>query len=385
GEAIVTAEAGAEFARARGVERTSGVILMLNVASSLFAQGQTERADELLEHALELDPPIGFRAPVQRLKLHSTLWSGDVGEAERLLQGWRTGLRQQLRIDVAQRLGLAIVAGEIALALGAVERAWAEVAVLLEPGHRVFPAYDLPLVWVAARVVSAARATGLQLSLAGSDDGVPPLGVGAALPTDSSTVLEVGLRAVLSASLDWPTAAPYKALFEAEFGGVRGTGTDAALWMLAAAECETPTVPVHLRAYAALRAAEAFARVADRASARSWAQIAREHAVPIGAGLVTARVVELERRVGPMAVGTRAAPPMADRASAAPELTLEVPLTERERQVLDLLAHGLSNRQIADRLFISAKTASVHVSNILRKTGSASRTEAAYVARSLRL
>jgi DNA-binding NarL/FixJ family response regulator len=56
-------------------------------------------------------------------------------------------------------------------------------------------------------------------------------------------------------------------------------------------------------------------------------------------------------------------------------------LTARERQVLDLIAEGLSNRQISERLFISAKTASVHVSNILRKLGAASRTEAVFLDR----
>ncbi|QAY60270.1 response regulator transcription factor [Microbacterium protaetiae] len=55
-------------------------------------------------------------------------------------------------------------------------------------------------------------------------------------------------------------------------------------------------------------------------------------------------------------------------------------LTSRERQVLDLLAEGLSNGQIAQRLYISTKTASVHVSAILRKLGVASRTEAAVLA-----
>jgi DNA-binding NarL/FixJ family response regulator len=55
-------------------------------------------------------------------------------------------------------------------------------------------------------------------------------------------------------------------------------------------------------------------------------------------------------------------------------------LTDREKEVLELVSHGLSNKEIATRLFISAKTASVHVSNILRKTGAASRTEAAYLA-----
>ena len=52
-------------------------------------------------------------------------------------------------------------------------------------------------------------------------------------------------------------------------------------------------------------------------------------------------------------------------------------LTARELEVLALVAEGLTNRQIADRLFISVKTAAVHVSNILGKTGASSRTEAA--------
>lgn len=52
-------------------------------------------------------------------------------------------------------------------------------------------------------------------------------------------------------------------------------------------------------------------------------------------------------------------------------------LTTREASVLDLLGHGLSNRQIADRLFISHKTVEHHVSNILAKLGLRGRAEAA--------
>ncbi|MBO0805575.1 MAG: response regulator transcription factor, partial [Nocardiopsaceae bacterium] len=55
-------------------------------------------------------------------------------------------------------------------------------------------------------------------------------------------------------------------------------------------------------------------------------------------------------------------------------------LTGREREVLRLLARGASNREIGAELFITPKTASVHVSNILAKLGAASRTEAAAIA-----
>lgn len=57
------------------------------------------------------------------------------------------------------------------------------------------------------------------------------------------------------------------------------------------------------------------------------------------------------------------------------------PLTPREHQVLVRLSAGDTNRQIARTLFISEKTVSVHVSNILAKVGAAGRTEAAAIAR----
>ena len=52
-------------------------------------------------------------------------------------------------------------------------------------------------------------------------------------------------------------------------------------------------------------------------------------------------------------------------------------LTPREREVAALLAEGLSNSQLARRLYISPRTAAVHVSNILTKLGMTSRTEVA--------
>ena len=59
-------------------------------------------------------------------------------------------------------------------------------------------------------------------------------------------------------------------------------------------------------------------------------------------------------------------------------------LTERELEVLRLIAAGWSNQQIADALFISRKTASVHASHIFDKLGAANRVDAAGIARAPR-
>jgi DNA-binding NarL/FixJ family response regulator len=68
------------------------------------------------------------------------------------------------------------------------------------------------------------------------------------------------------------------------------------------------------------------------------------------------------------------------RSLMAPKPRTVDSLTDREREVLVLVAKGLSNQQIADRLVISERTARTHVSNILGKLGVASRTQAALLA-----
>ncbi len=101
----------------------------------------------------------------------------------------------------------------------------------------------------------------------------------------------------------------------------------------------------------------------------------RVAASDLGANALVVAVEDLARRAG---IDLATAP-------TAPAATLPAPrrsgplatLSRRELEVLDLVSEGLSNRRIAERLFITEKTASAHVSHILAKLAVANRLEAA--------
>uniref|UniRef100_UPI00117FCED2 helix-turn-helix transcriptional regulator n=1 Tax=Streptomyces caniscabiei TaxID=2746961 RepID=UPI00117FCED2 len=114
-----------------------------------------------------------------------------------------------------------------------------------------------------------------------------------------------------------------------------------------------------------LRLAEALLAAGAREEAAAEARVVAETADRLGAVPLRAALDALVRR-------GRLGETQGDG---------DVPaLTARESDVLRLLALGRTNRQIGEELFITGKTASVHVSNILAKLGAASRTEAVAVA-----
>lgn len=76
--------------------------------------------------------------------------------------------------------------------------------------------------------------------------------------------------------------------------------------------------------------------------------------------------------------GSSWSPPPGDRERPEPDVEEQMTrLTDRERRILDLVAEGLTNRQIADRVYLREKTVKNYVSNLLGKLGVRSRTQAA--------
>ncbi|MDN0199015.1 helix-turn-helix transcriptional regulator [Streptomyces sp. S.PNR 29] len=215
-------------------------------------------------------------------------------------------------------------------------------------------------VRLAALALSAVADTAAELRLAG-DEG------GARRWADTASELVEQARASAARGEDGTPQGPEGQawLARAEAERIRAeSGPDAAAWAKAVAAFDYGDA--YERARCQLRLAEALLVAERRAEAAAEAAAVRETAARLGATPLLEQVDALVRR-GRLSDDAVAG----DRASA---------LTAREQEVLRLLALGRSNRQIGEELFISGKTASVHVSNILAKLGAASRTEAVAIA-----
>ena len=135
-------------------------------------------------------------------------------------------------------------------------------------------------------------------------------------------------------------------------------------------------------AYARYRAGAAILRDrGPRDDAEAALSAALATAQRLGARPLADEIGTLARHARLDLAGTEVAP----TPDPATDPATRLGLTEREAEVLGFIAAGWSNQEIADALFISRKTASVHASNIFDKLGAANRTEAAAIAHRLGL
>jgi DNA-binding CsgD family transcriptional regulator len=138
-------------------------------------------------------------------------------------------------------------------------------------------------------------------------------------------------------------------------------------WRSALQQLAAHPAPAHLHPYAGLRLGQHLVAARERVEAKQVLATASEEASALGSSLLADRIAALSQRAGFVVAQPAAENPIAG-------------LTPRELEVLQLVAAGRSNGEIATALFISTKTASVHVSNILAKLGVSGRGEAAAVA-----
>jgi DNA-binding NarL/FixJ family response regulator len=173
-----------------------------------------------------------------------------------------------------------------------------------------------------------------------------------------------------------PTAAAWRAVADAEHDRARAHPNPRS-WEEAALAWEALQRPPMV-AYCRWRQAEALiAAGASAADAALPARAAHATARRLGARALQQEIERLAQRAR-----LELAPPSrpTGHGSGLGEL---LGLTPREAEVLGLVARGYTNRQIAERLVISVKTASVHVSHILAKLDARNRVEAAAIAHRL--
>ncbi len=358
-EAVEIADDSMAFIDQGGLGRTMGAFMRGNKAEALLLSGRWEEA--LVAAAPGAAAPGMFVGNLILIRSELELHRGDRERADADLREARRHLRGSAAAQFAHTLAtleaeFARSGGDLEGAAGIIERALEGAEVGDEAR------YTWPLLALGARI-QADRA------LLAHDAGEPtPADVGAGI-------------AVLSAEADRLVASTlgdegHRALFLAEQARCRREGETEA-WGRAVAACRPMNQPFPL-AYALLRQAEALSGQGDLNGATAAAQEAHELAASMGAAPLLADIDALMRRARLRLTDNGDAP--AERAASFHDELERLGLTARESEVLRLVADGLSNSQIAEKLFISRKTASVHVSNILSKLGVATRVEAAALA-----
>ncbi len=334
-DALAAAEEGLVEARRVNAARTTGAFLLTNAAEALIALGRWDEAEAKCAKALRLDLPGVGAVPVLDLAARLKLVRGHPAAADTVARAlWWLGrpyLEAQLRAPLTElKVRSCLAAGDVSRAVSVAAAGLDDADLLADPRD------GWPLLAVAARATGAAGGSREAGDLA---EAVRKLATDLARPDPRDRAFAAEVTARLSGDpADWAAA-------------VAAWRSDGSPYPLAEA----------LTGYA-----EAVA--ADRAAAGAALAEAAALAAGLGAAPLVAAGEVLARRLG-LRQGREA----------------DEVLTAREREVLRLVAEGLSNSRIAADLFISPKTASVHVSRIIAKLSVHNRMEAAAVARRLGL
>jgi DNA-binding CsgD family transcriptional regulator/tetratricopeptide (TPR) repeat protein len=368
-EAATVALGGLEEARQLGLARFYGPLLAGNATEALAALGRWDQAEQVSRQGLEAAPTDAVSVPLLCSRAVLELGRGDLEAAQARLRQLRRLLPTP--IPEAQKAG-PLFAGlaELALWRGDLEQAKrlvAEAVPLVAANLR----YAAPLYALGMRVEAdrAELARARHPGQPAPDDGT------------ATALLERLDQAVAGpAGAGIPELAAWHTLGLAERTRQPGQ-PDPAAWAAAVTSWERLGQP-YRAAYAGFRQAEALLAAGDRESAAVVLGPAAEVTGRLGARPLDTEVRALARRARLDLTPHVGAPAVATGASTPAE---QLGLTPREAEVLALVAAGRSNRQIAQALFISPKTASVHVSNILAKLGVAGRVEAAAIAHRLGL
>jgi predicted ATPase/DNA-binding CsgD family transcriptional regulator len=360
-ESIAMALDGIRWAHDFGFDRQWGAFLSAEVAGRLIQVGRWREAEERLREIVDYRPR-GVTAGIAYTHLGQLLaLRGEFDAAEDALDEADEHVRRSsasmwLAPPGAARATLEIGAGRPGEARRIVRVCLARVA----DGEFLF--------FTAALYELAVRACA-ELTGAAPASAVAERREAGAITTRMQRLIDAQVAVVP------PLVSASRAACAAESSRIGGAG-DPMLWSDARRHWEL-CGDVHATHYAAWREAEALlAGGGDRGAAEVLVRAAHDTAVSLGArplregleGLARRARIELTRDDDGVAVGSGLA---------------ELELTPREIEVLALLADGMTNREIAAELFISAKTASVHVSRILAKLSVPTRAAAAAAAERL--
>ncbi len=367
-EANAVLAEGIEHAHRAGLDRRSGVALRASLASVLVRAGAWADARRVIDDARALGAGGEQAGSLETLVGFLDVAGGRFDSAHARLADAAALCGRGHRVDTQP--ALAAARAELAAWEGDLDAARAIVAAAmtdLEASDEV--QLMAPLVALGIRVeadraeLARARRAGRQVDEA-RDAAAPLVGlaelIGAGHPVTGLPPTP-GMRAAAA------TATAEATRLEDEDG--------APAWAVAAAAWEAAGAP-YLAAYARWREAEALLREPRRRrEGEERTAAAFRSAVELGAEPLRRAVEALARR---------ARIDLGDLAVAGAPVPADPPdpfgLTARELDVLALLQLGRTNRQIAATLFISEKTAGVHVSNILGKMGVPNRADAAALA-----